>query len=181
MEEYKKCFLYDKNEVKCGPCKKKSGAPKTGVFHITELERDVAHHLQALHFQIQDDPQLHAWDERKLIENRLGRTIHDDSLICAYHRNEHGIGWKAKNHCAHRLHPEYKKGTKTKKTELAPMWLVNALNDEVPLSFPVGGKVCREHTLLHPRKKQVVENDDNVEVDVSTDEPADQSFLDQLY
>ena len=108
MEEYKKCFLYDKDEVRCGPCKKKSGAPKTGVFHTSELGGDVAHHLRGFHFQLHDKSELLAWNERNLIESRLGRLIDDDHSICAYHRNQYGIGWKAKDHCAHRLHSIHK-------------------------------------------------------------------------
>ena len=180
-DEYKKCFLFDENKVECGPCIQYK-RPKTGVIYITNLNADVGSHLRNFHFH--NYPELDSWNERKLIENRYGNNIDDQSLICEFHRNYYGVGWRHSLHCAHPDHAPYKRGMKTKKTELAPIWLVKELNEHDPNTFPVGGRVCRAHTPPHPRKKQKTaepEQTSQPDESICESEPGNSSFLDESY
>ena len=178
MSEYKNCCLFDKKLKQCGPCKQRSEVPKDGLCAISELKVDVSSYfLQNLRFK--DQLFLNIWNERKLIENRVGRELSEESFICAFHRNAYGVGWRPTQHCCHPDHPPYRRGTKTKKTEQAPMWLVQELNENVPYSFPVGGKVCRDHKPEHPEKRRKVEPEsfnDTIDESFNNTAPLDESF-----
>ena len=184
--QYKLCWLYNEPNEQCGPCNQYR-VPKSGIVSVEDLDAAVQSHLINLCFKNTRDsrPELLKWNERALIENRLGRKLPDGSILCEHHRNKYGIGWRPSRHCV--LCSKCKSGCKpkAKTAALAPMWLVNQLIKENPDSFPVGGKVCRMHTPVAPKppeKRSSPSADDSLsQDDECADEDNGKEDLDQTY
>ena len=175
--DYKLCCLYNSEKKECGPCTKYR-TTRYGLVLVENLNSDIVNYLRNLHFKKSDD--LLLWNERKLIESRVGHELQSESSICEYHRDKHGLGWYQTLHCAHPDHPPFKLPGKTKKTTPAPMWLVKSLNNEKPCSFPIGGRVCRQHTPVAPKPKPKKNDmaDDAVGEDDATEEPTEEDSAD---
>ena len=118
---YKLCCLYNAEENKCGPCTRYRST-KYGLVPVENLNSDVENHLRNLRYK--DSLDLLLWSERKLIENRIGHELPSGTSICEFHRYKHGVGWYQVQHCAQPDHPPYKPPAKTKKTTLAPMFII---------------------------------------------------------
>ena len=68
----------------CGPFKR-SKVPIYGLYNVHELLRDVHSHFVTLklkhHYTKTAD-----WNDKTLIENRMGQQFQPDDFICASHR-----------------------------------------------------------------------------------------------
>ena len=181
---YKDCCLFDKSINRCGPCYIRDNISESGLTRVENLtsRKIVEKYLKSIGLK---ELPLKILTEKRLIENRLKRHLEDGLSICPYHRDMHGVGWRQthkKKHCMHPDHPEYKRGTKTCATELAPYWMVKSINEtdpSKPHAFTYGGNICRKHKLLKPKATTIVEDDDDDEIADTSQEDAkdlDESF-----
>ena len=148
-DPYKNCVL---NSTTCfGRCGAYTRCRETkhGLLKITDLDLSTDQHIQHLQFS----KISRTWSELELIENRVKSHLDGSSFICQHHRYYLGTSWEQKKQCAHPLHPKIKSGAKACPTKLAPMWVVDQLNEESPFSFVVGGRICRKHLALESSKK----------------------------
>ena len=104
MMDYSVCCL---KNLSCGPHLR---SRTFGIFTVTELNNDINNHLVNLKLQ-QHYEKTDWWNERTLIENRIGYDFKDDDLICAFHRNTLGIAWKPSKCCQHVLSVMYKRNS----------------------------------------------------------------------
>ena len=147
---YELCCLFDKTKKICGPYVR-DRITRHGLVEAQNLNASTKRHIETLLYK--QSTETFRWTERSLIENRIKRKLHDSELICEKHRQTHGICWSQIKNCAHHLHLEYEKGSKSPFTKLAPQWLVEKLNKEVEFSFPVGGKCCLKHLKFERDRK----------------------------
>ena len=166
MTNYENCCLYDKQ--KCG---RYIGdrSEKSGLVRILELTSDIESHIR--NFDFRSGLECLKWTEKELIENPLGKAIDGSKLICEFHWNTYGIRWYQVRHCLHPLHPPYKKGKKSVTTTLAPLWVVKQMDESQPFSFPVGGRICRQHLRLETDKSKSPTKDIHLERDDPLYEP----------
>ena len=76
--DYKKCCVYNKDV--CGSYNRLA-KPVEGVFLVNDLSSDTLPHLVFLKLKKQQDVSNDGWNERNLIENRLGKTLKDEEMI----------------------------------------------------------------------------------------------------
>ena len=172
---YKLCCLFDKNKNVCGPFVR-NRTPLHGLVEVGKLDACTEAHFRALQLSFRESKC--EWTERGLVENRLGRRLHDSDKICQNHRQRLGIFWSQTKNCAHPSHP-YKRGTKSPATLLAPIWLVEQMKDEVE-PFPLGGRCCDKHWKIEKSKRKTekkIEEDNQYEAqDESTDDATDTTY-----
>ena len=99
---YELCRLYSLN-TKCGSYKI-SKNNVTGLFDIDDLNEDVHNHLCCLNIRKRHD-KSDDWNERLLIENRLGFKLNENDKLCANHRYTLGVGFKQSKRCQHPQQP----------------------------------------------------------------------------
>ena len=75
---YKLCCLYNEQQNKCGPYNRPR-CPKSGLVSVQNLNAEIENHLRNLHFK--NSIKIFRWNERKLIENRIGMELEDYSVI----------------------------------------------------------------------------------------------------
>ena len=167
--QYKRCALYC--ESNCGPFRRFQPA-KCGVVSVNDLVSDTTGHFKNLKFK--DCLETLKWSERRLIENRAGTDLDDSSVICEFHRNTLGMNWKQPKQCLHPSHPPLERGKKSCTTRLAPMWIVDQLNTEIPFSFPLGGRLCTKHRKLELQRRKI-------DAEVPSDEADHMDQLDQSF
>lgn len=88
----KNCCLKDNY---CGPYTRFK-SPIIKLFKIKELDSPVEKHFKDLKLLNNYKESSENWNERKLIENRAGRTLLDEDEICQYHRCVKGYCFKFK-------------------------------------------------------------------------------------
>ena len=113
------------------------------MVSVSVLKSDPTAHFKSLHMSDVIGNLL--WTEKSIIESRAGRALMDEEMICENHRNKLGLCWKQPTTC---LHPEHTKGKRCRKsptTRVASLSSVNRINEELPYSFPLGGKLCTQH------------------------------------
>ena len=102
---YEECILLGKGN--CGDFKKYRAAID-GLFTSEKLDRSVTTHFQEL----------------KLIENRLGRSLREGEKLCAYHRFIDGVTWKGSTKCNHPNHAHSSNRRKAPVTRTVPIPLL---------------------------------------------------------
>ena len=171
---YKLCCLYNEEDEKCGPWTR-DRPNRFGLVSVDELTADVVDYLKSIGFKNLDKKKLCEINERQLIENRLKRNLENGTVICEYHRNFNGVGWrrtKDLKHCCHKDHP-YQRGKKSTRADLAPFWMALKFNELSVFSFIIGGVVCRKHILKfvpEPKTVETENEDENNEESENEDE-----------
>ena len=140
-EKYEQCCLFDGG--KCGPHKRIKPCID-GLFETKQLNIDVKNHL--INLKIMQSNEKNMWDEKRLIENRLGRTLAEGELLCASHRYLLGIGWKPPKLCQHPQHMKTP-GKKAAPGRSAPIKHILALSAETNVNIPIGSLICHSHRL----------------------------------
>ena len=81
-DPYKNCCLYEKTSCKAF----KSGRDIfEGLEDITKLTECSVHGYLSNNLHFKDTLQLVKWNERLLIENRIGRVLNSSDKVCQYH------------------------------------------------------------------------------------------------
>ena len=183
-EKYIGCSFYD--EGKCGPYTRQK--PIDEIVSPVDLTENVYPHLKLLHLIKENETNGIEWNERKLIESRVGRHLLDNEKLCSYHRYTNGVGWKQPRTCQHPDHPK-EKGKKAASGRVA------SIKRAMELGIPVGSILCHKHRLqrdnvqvpttsvleleLQPAVEDDAEEDDPTYVDsfvLISPEQANQSF-----
>ena len=142
-DAYRGCCLYEKNV--CGPRKNRRVLVE-GLIDLAELEKlpVVSYLRDNLHSR--DHKLFSQWNEKLLIENRVGYCLDPENKICPYHRFAKGTMWYAKQQCAiHTAHKEVKSGQKCGKTFPITLSTITELNKANPFSYVLGSQVCKFH------------------------------------
>ena len=94
--DYQDCCYFD------GSCGKERN-DNSCLVQATELDAEIDGHLRALKISPDDFPLMYS-TEKKLVENRAGKSMRDCDKICPYHRQNHGLGWRQSKKCKHPDH-----------------------------------------------------------------------------
>jgi hypothetical protein len=111
-----------------------------GLFTIEQLDRDVSKHFKNLKLNSTN----HEWNELKLIENRLMRSLNKSEKLCAYHRFTNGIGWKPSKKCGHPNHDKLIQA-KAPTTRSVPITLLTSVFTMYKINLPIGTVMCHSH------------------------------------
>ena len=134
-EKYGRCSFY--NDGKCGPHKWRK-PPVDGMFAVGELTEEVTPHFISL--KLIKKNATTEWTEQKLIENRIGRSLLVQEMLCAYHRYKNGIWWKQPLSCAVGDHSQ-------EKGKQVPKGGVATIARSLEMGIPVGSTLCHRHRL----------------------------------
>ena len=93
-----------KSKGSCGAFTKPR-QPVAGLYSVKDLKLSVEDHIKSLNLHTSNIP-LTFFNERTIIENRIGSLLNSDGVICAKHRNLLSIYWKSSSTCQH---PNHKK------------------------------------------------------------------------
>ena len=126
---------------------------------------------------MKDSLLISKWNEKKLIENRVGQSFPPSNMMCPHHRFSCGVKYKVSNQCVHPHHEKVKTGKKASKTSTVTLATISKLNSENPFLFKVGSKMCKNH--LMSTNSELKNRNDTLNVtaelsfndDFSNDEP----------
>ena len=79
---YDNCCLKD---TYCGPFNKIK-TPLCKVYKIRELNDPIENHFEELRLIHELKENSEYWNEKKLVENRVGKSFEDDEEVCPHHR-----------------------------------------------------------------------------------------------
>ena len=119
---------------------------KTDVLvSVDGLNNDIKKHLidlKLLHSYNESD-----WNEKRLIESRIGKSLLDGKYICAYHRFTKGVCWRSPVRCMHPSHNlgRKKQNSRSKTTRVVPIPMLDKVNQHYGASLPVGAVFCFKH------------------------------------
>ena len=159
-KKYGKCSFF--HDGKCGP-HTKSRTPIDEMFSTEELKGTAKPHLLSLKL-IRSNDAVAEWTERRLIENRIGRPLREEEVLCAYHRYVHGMHWKQPRTCQHPDHV-------TEKGKKATPGRVATIARSLELCIPVGSMICRKHRCDNSSSTEI----DSLQTDTNVD--MDQTFI----
>ena len=91
-DPYRGCCLYEKNV--CGPRKNRRILVE-GLIDLAELENVAIDNYLRDNLASRDHNLFNQWNEKLLIENRLGYHLDPENKICPYHRFAKGTMWYA--------------------------------------------------------------------------------------
>lgn len=137
---YTACIFYSE-ESNCGEHIKKR---KIGVFNIQDLDASVNEWLVKEGIKNIDKNV----SECDLISSRCGRQLQENDNICAFHRYNYGLYWRAPYECQHPFHEKIHLLKKKKCSNVrVSSWKVykNICNIFPDKYFPIGGVLCNTH------------------------------------
>ena len=98
--------------------------------------------LKVLHSYKMNAPAV--WNEKLLIENRLGRVMDESEQLCAYHRYSFGVCWYPSKICQH-PHHEYQRGRKAAAVRPASSHILLSMSAQYGIIIPIGSMLCQNH------------------------------------
>ena len=185
MDKYKSCSCFNE-ATPCGPYKRDQSIDE--ILKVSMLDKDVSNHIKQLKVQAKK-VDIDEWSERKLIENRLGRSLGEEESLCSLHRFKYGIGWKQQKTCKHPQHPN-EAGKKAFAGRTVPVTLLSTVCKKYQVNIPLGSLFCFPHLKLEQqsvaeKKTQPIEEEEVVfqenqqDAPYEPDEPViDESLID---
>ena len=138
--DYSKCIL--NSEDQCGAYKRLK-PPVQGLFSLAQLDHDILPHLVSCKVK-KPHEDVNGWNELKLIENRLGKTLENEDKLCAYHRFINGVGWRPSKRCQHPLHNQENR-KKSPATRPIPIETSISIANRYKCYLPIGSVMCFNH------------------------------------
>lgn len=144
---YSACIFHSE-ENNCGEHKR---SRKSGVYNLQDLDSSVNEWLEKEGMKNIDKNV----SECDLISSRCGKQLQENDSICAFHRYNYGLYWRAPRRCQH---PSHEKENFQKKKKAAVVrvasWNVykNICNIFPDKHFPIGGMLCNTHR-AYPEKR----------------------------
>ena len=109
---------------------------------MININEDTKSHFKLLKLKVDDEK---IFSEQQLIENRSGLTLGEDTKSCAHHRYTFGTGYKSKKTCLHPHHTHQPKQVKAAPTRVASFSVIDHINKNYGVQFPIGGAVSNTH------------------------------------
>ena len=109
------------------------------------MNEDVHNHLCCLNIRKRHD-RSDDWNERLLIENRLGFKLNENDKLCANHNHRYtlGVGFKQSERCQHPQHPP-EIGKKAPATRPVPISKCIFIAKKYNILFLIGSVLCFNH------------------------------------
>ena len=128
-DPYRDCCLYEKNICRS---RKIGRVSHEDLFVLASVEKNSVDDYFTENLHMKDSLLITQWNEKTLIENRLGYSLDSSEKICPHYRFKLGTKWKPSQQCVHPSHEKLKRGKKGLKTFPVTLSMVMKLNATNP-------------------------------------------------